>query len=163
LVQDPFEKNVPGLGLGRDPERSPMQWDASANAGFSPAGAHPWLPVAHNFGTVNVESELDDSSSTLNFVRRLLELRSSTPALHSGTYRSIAVEDADCYVYRREAEGHPIVVALNFSAGSKTISVPDYGRGLVRVSTHSIEDSGVDLQALHLRPNEGCVVEVHSG
>ena len=95
FVQDPFEKNVPGLGLGRDPERSPMQWDTSANAGFSPAAAPPWLPVADDFSAVNVESELADPSSTLNFVRRLLQLRRSTPALHSGTYSSIDTEDDD--------------------------------------------------------------------
>src|SRR6185312_17547381 len=45
-VQDPFEKNVPGMGLGRDPQRTPMQWDASPNAGFAAAGVKPWLPIA---------------------------------------------------------------------------------------------------------------------
>ena len=43
-VQDPWEKNVPGLGLGRDPERTPMQWDAAPNAGFTTG--EPWLPLA---------------------------------------------------------------------------------------------------------------------
>jgi alpha-glucosidase len=160
LVQDPFEKNVPGLGLGRDPERSPMQWDASANAGFSSAGAHPWLPVADNYGTVNVESELDDPSSTLNFVRRLLDLRRLTPALHSGTYRSIAVEDADCYVYRREAEGRRFVVALNFSTEPKTLTMPGGSSGTIRVTTHLDGGAKVDLHWLRLRPNEGCVIEL---
>ncbi len=160
LVQDPFEKNVPGLGLGRDPERTPMQWSASANAGFSATDVAPWLPIADDFKTINVESELEDPSSTLDLVRRLLELRRSTLALHSGTYQSIEVEEPDCYVYRREADGRRFVVALNFSAEPKTVSLPESGRGTVRVSTHLDSDGEVDLRRLGLRPNEGCVVEV---
>jgi alpha-glucosidase len=162
LVQDPFEKNVPGLGLGRDPERTPMQWDASANAGFAPTGVQPWLPVANDFSAVNVQSELEDPFSTLNFVRRLLELRRSTPALHSGTYNSIRVYDDDCYVYGREADGRRFVVALNFSAEPKTLAVAGHGSGVVRVSTHSEGQTETDLQAMRLRPHEGCVVELKS-
>ena len=52
-VQDPWEKNVPGLGLGRDPERTPMQWSDAEHAGFS--SVDPWLPVSTDFATVNVE------------------------------------------------------------------------------------------------------------
>ena len=48
-VQDPWERNVPGLGLGRDPVRTPMQWDAGPNAGFARAGAEPWLPLAPDY------------------------------------------------------------------------------------------------------------------
>ena len=48
-VRDPFERNVPGIGCGRDGARTPMQWDATPHAGFSPV--EPWLPVASGFGT----------------------------------------------------------------------------------------------------------------
>ena len=57
-VQDPFERNVPGLGLGRDPERTPMQWSAAPNAGFT-AGT-PWLPVAADYRETNVETQRRD-------------------------------------------------------------------------------------------------------
>ena len=137
-----------------------MQWNGSANAGFSRAGVQPWLPLSANFNTVNVESELEDASSTLNFVRRLLDLRHSTVALHSGTYQSIQIDDTDCFVYRREARGHRFVVALNFSGEPRTISLPESGRATERVSTHLDGDTEVDLRTLHLRPNEGRIVEV---
>ncbi|MBV9548035.1 MAG: alpha-amylase, partial [Chloroflexi bacterium] len=75
-VQDPVEHNLPGLGLGRDPERTPMQWDASAFAGFS--SARPWLPVSSDYADVNVEVERGDARSMLNLYRRLLELRRAT-------------------------------------------------------------------------------------
>src|SRR5262249_34681156 len=55
LVQDPWEKNVSGLGLGRDPERTPMQWSAEPNAGFT--AGRPWLPIAPDAPRVNVASE----------------------------------------------------------------------------------------------------------
>src|SRR5690606_1763307 len=51
-IQDPAELNAPGLGLGRDPERTPMQWDDSPNAGFCPPDVQPWLPVAPDYEQV---------------------------------------------------------------------------------------------------------------
>jgi hypothetical protein len=62
-VQDPFEKNVPGLG--RDPARSPMQWDASPNAGFCAPDVEPWLPVADDYRTYNAATESEDLTARL--------------------------------------------------------------------------------------------------
>src|SRR6185503_17285360 len=73
LVQDPQELGVPGIGLGRDPERTPMQWDASPNAGFT--SGTPWLPLAANYRTANVAAEHDDPASMLTLYRRLIALR----------------------------------------------------------------------------------------
>ena len=81
LVQDPWEKNVPGLGLGRDPERTPMLWDSSLNAGFS--AATPWLPVAPGYQTTNVRAQRDDPTSMLTLYRRLMR---ATPC-HTGPGR----------------------------------------------------------------------------
>ncbi len=64
LMQDPWEKNLPGRSLGRDPERTPMQWDATPNAGFTTGG--PWLPVAEDYATVNVATQRDDPRSMLS-------------------------------------------------------------------------------------------------
>jgi len=160
LVQDPFERNVPGVGLGRDPERTPMQWDASEHAGFAPPGVAPWLPIADDYTTVNVAAELESPTSTLNFIRRLLELRRAMPALHSGSYRSIEVADRECYVYRREGDERKFVIALNFSDEPKTLMVPGVKRGLRRLSTLVDGEAEIDFQALELRPNEGYIVEV---
>ncbi len=60
-VRDPAEKNEPGKGRGRDPERSPMLWDGSANAGFTAPEATPWLPLLENRAQVNVAVEGVDS------------------------------------------------------------------------------------------------------
>jgi alpha-glucosidase len=163
LVQDPYEKNIPGVGLGRDPERTPMQWDASENAGFAPPDTQPWLPIADAYTTVNVATELQSARSMLNLIRGLLELRRTTPALHSGTYASVNVDDADCYVYLREGEGGRFLVALNFTDQLKTLTVPELDRGKVCISTHpDTPEAEVNRHSLSLRPNEGCVVELLS-
>src|SRR5919199_2909639 len=73
LVQDPWERNMPGLGYGRDPERTPLQWDASPNAGFTTGRA--WLPVAADFERVNVAAQRADPTSMLSLHRRLIALR----------------------------------------------------------------------------------------
>ncbi len=93
-VNDPLEKNRPGLGLGRDPARTPMQWDSSPNAGFCPPGTEPWLPIPADYQQINVAVEREDPHSLLTLTRRLIELRRSTPALTTGSYRPIeAVPD----------------------------------------------------------------------
>ena len=109
-VQDPVERNLPGLGLGRDPERTPMQWDATPNAGFSSPTARTWLPLAADSATVNVASQLNDSQSMLTLYRRLIELRGSTPALSVGSYRQLYV-DADLLIFARDG----LTIVLNFS------------------------------------------------
>jgi glycosidase len=59
-VQDPWERRIPGRGLGRDPERAPMQWDGASNAGLCVPGVDPWLPLADDAGAVNVAAQRDD-------------------------------------------------------------------------------------------------------
>ena len=100
LVQDPFEKRVPGIGVGRDPARTPMQWDASANAGFT--RGTPWLPVADDYRETNVAVEADDPRSMLVLYRRLIELRRQRPELVVGDWRPLAA-DGDVLVYTRSA------------------------------------------------------------
>ena len=75
--QDPLERREPGRG--RDPERSPMQWDASPNAGFTAPGVEPWLPLAPDAATVNVAGQAEDPDSILTLTRRLHRAASRAP------------------------------------------------------------------------------------
>src|SRR5690606_18916794 len=70
MVHDPLERNIPGKGLGRDPERTPMQWSPEPNAGFTTGT--PWLPIAEDYRSVNVEVQRSDPRSMLNLYRRLI-------------------------------------------------------------------------------------------
>ncbi len=111
-----FLADALGLYLNRDGCRTPMQWDASANAGFAPAEAHPWLPVHPCFRQINVAAQHDDPDSLLNTYRRLLHLRRENPALREGALEVLAspVGEENLVVYRRQHKEARIVVALNF-------------------------------------------------
>src|SRR5947209_3171326 len=104
-------QNVPGLGLGRDPYRTPMQWSAARNAGFS--DGEPWLPVAADYESRNVEALRDDPCSLLTLYRRLIGLRREHIALSIGDYVAGGIEGDVFWFERRHGETR-LIVALNF-------------------------------------------------
>ena len=109
-VQDPQEKNIPGKGLGRDPERTPMQWDDSKNAGFSLAT--PWLPLMKDFSKVNVKIQKEKKDSMLNYYRRLIDLRQSEDVLQIGKHLPVYTE-GNILSYIRALEDRKILIVLN--------------------------------------------------
>ncbi len=113
-TQDPWERNEPGLGLSRDPSRTPMQWSGGGNAGFTD-GAHPWLPLDTNYRRHNVETLRGNPRSLLNLYRELIRLRRSHRALNVGTFRML-VSTEHTLVYERTFGEERLVVALNFSS-----------------------------------------------
>ncbi len=153
-VRDPFERNVPGLGLGRDPERTPMQWSPERYAGFSVA--RPWLPVAKESDHCNVASELVDPYSSLTLYRTLLQLRRSK-ALYQGKYIEWPQSTKDVFGFIRQKGDEEILVLLNMS--DKVVDCLD-GEGGVVYSTHpSVEwtEKGITLQ-----PHQGVVIRRHA-
>ena len=156
LVQDPFEKNVPGLGLGRDPVRTPMQWTSGPWAEFSTM--RPWLPLADDFATFNVDAERDDPTSLLTFYRRLIKLRREEPALSVGDYSAVPSGD-DVMAYMRKADGRRLLIVLNFGARPQSFNVAELqARASVLLSTYldRAQDSLDD--ELALRGHEGVIV-----
>jgi alpha-glucosidase len=157
-VRDPFAKNVPGIGVGRDGCRTPMQWDATACAGFSTA--RPWLPLADDHVQENVARLEADRGSILNLYKALIALRKQTPQLVRGTYRPIAAE-GDVLLYRRECEGGALVVALNLGAKPASIVSSSIGAGRVVLLSTFLDRRSEEVQgALELRANEGVILGV---
>jgi alpha-glucosidase len=157
-VQDPFEKRVPGIGLGRDPVRTPMQWSKEAHAGFSTA--KPWLPGADDFAEVNVEAERAAPRSMLSLHRALIDLRRREPALAVGDYAPI-VSEGPVLAYLRERGGRRFLIALNLGEEPARLIVPERpGSGEIVLSTHldRADDSVAD--ALDLRADEGVILRV---
>jgi alpha-glucosidase len=158
LVQDPWEKNVPGLGLGRDPERTPMQWDARAHAGFTTG--RPWLPVAADAAAVNVARQRDDPGSMLVLCRRLLALRRAHPALSIGSYEPVDAP-VDVLAYARGAGVNQCLVGLNLGSAPQALGVPAAFRGArVLLSTALDREGDVLGNDLVLRGDEGVVAAV---
>ncbi len=158
--QDPFGKRVPGMGLGRDPERTPMQWDSGPNAGFADPGVKPWLPVASDYQQLNVTAQLDDPRSMLSLTRKLIALRRATPALHSGSYQPVGKTPGDCFVHLRQHSSQRRLVAINFSGKEQTLRLPELGTGRVILSTHLDREEPAALSTFRLRGHEGCIVEL---
>lgn len=130
-VRDPVGRRYWPANKGRDGERTPMQWDASAGAGFT-TGA-PWLPIPPSARERNVAVESGDPTSLLNFYRRLIQLRRRSPALLDGDYASIGA-DPHIFAYRRRARGQTIIVALNMSSESRSFRLsPDSIGGASRL------------------------------
>jgi alpha-glucosidase len=155
---DPGELNAPGLGLGRDPERTPMQWDTSPNAGFSPQGVDPWLPVSHNYKIVNVATQQADPNSMLAFSHRLIAFRQQSQALLKGSYRAFEAGE-DVIAYARETENERLVVVLNLGFNPRSWALPPELAGEVVLSTRL--DSGPEIAngQLYLRRHEGVILK----
>jgi alpha-glucosidase len=150
-VQDPAEKNEPGLGLGRDPERTPMQWDTSAHAGFTTA--LPWLPISQDFHRRNVKTLAEDPASILTLYKRLLELRRERRALSVGQYLSVMCQ-GNVMVYERQYEDERLLVALNFGDKPESAPLPAHG-ATVLLSTFTDRVGESITGACALRPHEG--------
>jgi alpha-glucosidase len=159
-VYDPLEKNQPGLGLGRDPERTPMQWDRGPNAGFCPSDSEPWLPLPGDYQQINVAVEREDPSSLLTLTRRLIDLRRSTPALTRGSYRPVEGVPDDCFVYLRQSSSQRYLIALNFSGHEQIVKLSEMGKGCIVLSTYLDREDPIDLALLRLQKDEGCVIEI---
>ncbi|MEJ2302819.1 MAG: alpha-amylase family glycosyl hydrolase [Anaerolineales bacterium] len=160
LRQDPYGQRVPGMD--RDPCRTPMQWQDAPYAGcMPPETPDPWLPLADDYHSVNIQDELADSSSMLNLYRRLLAYRKSHPVLQRGDYQPVDPPPTNCFVYLRHIEGlDRLLVALNFSSDDVHLNLPQYGPGNLVISTHLDRTESVDLSNLLLRGDEGVVIEL---
>ncbi|MGY4283528.1 glycosidase [Bradyrhizobium sp. LM2.7] len=155
-VRDPFEKNVPGIGVGRDGCRTPMQWDSSNFGGFSEV--KPWLPLPEDHIHENVVNLEADPRSILALYRRLIALRKTCPPLVSGDYHPIAAQ-GDLLVYRRETEGGAVIVVLNLGSDPIAVTTSAVRFGSEILLSTFLDREGEKLEGvLDLRGNEGVVV-----
>lgn len=127
-VLDPVGRRFWPLFKGRDGCRSPMQWTATQNAGFSTA--EPWLPVHKNHVARNVASQRAEPASLLNFYRALLRLRREHGALRRGGLRLLAGMPRSVLAYRRETEEESLLILLNFSDRTQSFEHRDLDPGM---------------------------------
>ena len=153
-VQDPAEKNEPGKGQGRDPERTPMQWDSSRMAGFTEGT--PWLRLAADHDTVNVTTLSGQSDSVLSLYRALIGLRSSNAALNTGRVEKVS-SDGKILSYDRFDEKERFAIAFNLSDGQEEAAT---AAGHILVSTHMDRSGEAVGSSVSLRAFEGVIVEL---
>jgi alpha-glucosidase len=157
LVRDPAELNEPGKGRGRDPHRTPMQWDASRAAGFT--SRQPWLPVGDDYATHNVAAQRDDPDSMLGLHRRLLALRRSEPALSVGAYVPVPCEGS-LLAYLRQADGARFAAVLNLGSERARFAPRRLLAGSVAVATDRSREGARLSSPFELGPDEGLLLRL---
>ncbi len=146
----------------RDPERTPMQWDNTTNAGFT--NSTPWLPLASNYTTVNVKSYQKNDTSILYVYKQLSALRSSRQSLSIGNYTCINATQ-ELLVYIRHAPSYEsfketLIVIINFSLQNVTTTIDlKLSDTKILLSTHLDKTGEINLGSpLSLRSGEGLIV-----
>ena len=158
LEQDPQGLNQPGLGLSRDPARTPMQWDAGPHAGFTTGT--PWLPLAADYPAVNVAAARDDPRSLLTLHRRPIALRRAAPALAVGSYAPVPAE-GDLLAYLRAGNNRRFLVVLNLGDAPRVFTPEGTAvRGRVALTTYLDREGEPIAGAIALRPDEGLIIEL---
>jgi alpha-glucosidase len=152
-VQDPIARTL-HPAVGRDPARTPMQWDPDPDAGFTQG--EPWLPIGPDADRRNVTLQERDRSSLLWLYRELIALRRRIPALHRGRYETIDSVDGVLAYERRWGES-VARVALNFSEEPREA---DLGAGAVMAGlrTHRGAPLPEHCGRVLLGPSEGLVL-----
>ena len=164
LMQDPPALNQPEMAhvVGRDPVRTPMQWDDSPNAGFTHPDATPWLPLAADYETRNVARQDAEPASMLNLYRALTALRCQEPALYRGAYQAVEAGVDDVLAYLRTADGHArFLVVLNLGSSQHTLDLSAAGStAQIAIASDLLRAGNVDLAHLALGPDEGLVLRL---
>ena len=143
--------------LSRDNGRTPMQWDASKNAGFS--NETPWLPVHKNHTTVNVLNQENDQNSVLNHFRKMVALRKDNLLLVYGNYEIIQEEHPTIYAYSRTLEDQKMLILLNFSELESSIELSNYDDSK-EVLINNYSELSVDKNTITLKPYQAVVLKL---
>jgi alpha-glucosidase len=154
-VQNPWETNEPGLGLGRDPQRTPMQWDETPRAGFTEAT--PWLPLSTDHRERNVERMRLDPHSILALYRELIAIRSRSPALRRGDFRLLSA-GRTTILFERSDDPERVLVALNFGQDHEIVDLPPNGAHSCLISTFLDRWNAGRISEVSLRPGEGVLL-----
>ncbi|GAW29438.1 alpha-glucosidase [Carboxydocella sp. ULO1] len=148
---------------GRDNSRTPMQWDASANAGFT--SGQPWIKVNPNYREINVEQALQDPDSVFHYYKRLIRLRKEMPVFVYGTYDLLLPEDEQIYAYTRTMGEEKLLVVLNFSAATPLFTMPAelerFSQRQLLIVNYPVNDE--ESREFRLRPYEARVYRFSNG
>ena len=128
-VKDPIGVTGWPKEKGRDGERTPMQWDAGANAGFT--NGSPWLPVPPRAAAINVAAQKSDPVSLFAWYQSLIRLKKTVPAFENGANIMLDTENNKVFSWMRQAPGAPqVVVSVNFTAEPQTVNLASGGAGI---------------------------------
>ncbi len=165
-VRDPVGRTGWPKDKGRDGERTPMQWNAGVDAGFSNAKA-TWLPVGNDYKSVNVAAEESNPDSLLNYYKKLVALRKENAQLRDGDFVPLDESNNSVLSYlRKTKDGKAVLVSLNFTASPQTVNIDMNEKGVpgkhaktILASYANARDSN-DLSHISLPPYGAYLAEV---
>ena len=131
---------------GRDNARTPMQWTAGENAGFTTGT--PWLSVNPNHATVNAEAALADPDSVFYHYQKLIALRKRHKVFRDGSFTLLCPQDENVFAYTRDTEQEHLLVVCNFSGNEQPFAVPEAFENAQLLLSNYLDRTGV------LRPYE---------
>lgn len=135
--------------MSRDNARTPMQWNGSANGGFT-TGGKAWLAVNHNYREINAAQELGDPNSVYRYTQQLIALRHKTPALVYGTYQDLDPANPAIFAYTRTLGADRYLVVLNFSDKLVDYAIPGALQPTELLMTN-LGSTEANTPALHLK------------
>lgn len=139
----------------RDNARTPMQWDNSANAGFSEA--RPWIKVNPNYTEINAQEQLNRDDSVFHYYQKLIALRKQKEIIVYGNFELLLPEDEDIFMYTRVLEKEKLLVICNFSKNERVVKLPDgFEAGDILITNYENLEISDELK---LRPYEAIVIE----
>ncbi len=142
---------------GRDTARTPMQWDSTANAGFT--DGTPWIKVNPNYTEINAKSQMEDPDSVFCYYQQLIRLRKQEPVIVYGTYELLEPDHESLYVYTRTLEEDKILVVCSFSEREVVYMLPEeFRRGKVLLGNVRTGISAEEM-SLCLKPYEALVIK----
>lgn len=158
--RDPFDGYMADHSLGRDPARTPMQWNSTANASFTSECVEPWLPVNPDYLVINVETQRNDPTSTLNFYKQLLSFRKQSPALRTGSIQFLEVGNGDVLAYRRTSDKEQLLIAINFSAEAQQVDLSSLTSTPINVLSSRMQSPEISSAVITLHPHESILISL---
>lgn len=146
---------------GRDNARTPMQWNASPNGGFTTGRS--WIASNPNYVTINAEQAINDPDSIFHYYKKLIALRKQHAIMTYGRYELILPEHEEIYAYTRDLDGEVWLVVLNFFGGQPVFELPAHLKHSTReiiISNYIDVDAAQDIGSLQLRPYEARVYKL---
>ena len=125
----------------RDNARTPMQWDASENAGFTTG--KPWIAVNPNYKKINVADQLKREDSVFHYYQKLIRLRKENEIIVYGNYALLLPEDENIFAYIRTLDNQKLLVVCNFSKSEQKFDFSGYENAKVLISNYN-RDAGED-------------------
>ena len=119
----------------RDNARTPMQWDASENAGFTTGT--PWIAVNPNYKKINVEDQLKREDSVFHYYQKLIRLRKENEIIVYGNYELLLPEDENIFAYIRTLDNQKLLVVCNFSKSEQKFDFSGYENAKVLISNYN--------------------------